>query len=170
VENGPQGQDGYTLLTGDDVSVFVPCICDSWAVNPIYGTPGWRSSPTVFEWQSLSSPLPILSDHHRRAATGLAAGRLAWFDTGQIREMPRGKLTCGCRGWGHVLEDRRDARVWVGGIEKGEHKVGVREIDAWRPDLCAVGCAGFVGVCMTSVKDPTGRFLFITRELYPEPL
>jgi hypothetical protein len=103
VENGPQGEDGYAL-TGDDVSVFTPYHA-SGSRNPIYGAAGQRSPPTVFERQPLPSALPILSDHHRRVATGLAAGRLAWFDTGQIRKMPRGKFTCGRRGWRHVLED-----------------------------------------------------------------
>ena len=104
VENGPQGEDGYALLRGDDVSAFTPCASESGTVNPIYGAAGRRSSPTVFERQPLPSALPILSDHHRRVATGLAAGRLAWFDPGQIRKMPRGKFTCGRRGWRHVLE------------------------------------------------------------------
>src|SRR5579863_7814682 len=32
VENGPQGEEGYALLTGDDVSAF-PRISESWAAN-----------------------------------------------------------------------------------------------------------------------------------------
>lgn len=38
VENGPQGEDGYALLTGDDVSVFTPCASESRTVNPICRT------------------------------------------------------------------------------------------------------------------------------------
>jgi hypothetical protein len=56
VENGPQGQDGYTLLTGDDVSVFIPCISDSWAVNSIYGT----QDGAVHRRYSSGSPYRVL--------------------------------------------------------------------------------------------------------------
>jgi len=51
--------------------------------------------------------------------------------------MPRGKLTCGRRGGGHVLEDCRSAWVWARGLEDIECGLGVREVDAWGPDLCA---------------------------------
>ncbi len=102
VENGPQREDGYALSTGNAVGVFALCTSVSWAANL---APGRRTLPTTFEWQPLSNAFPILSDYHRRAATGLAAYRHPWFDTSQIREMPRGKFTCGCRGRGHMLED-----------------------------------------------------------------
>ena len=138
MENGPQREGGYALLTGDAVGLFVPCTSESWAADNYMAT-GRRSLPTTFGWQPISNAFPIFSDHHCRAATGLAAHHLTRFITCQIREMPRGKLTCDRRGGGHVLEDCRGSWVWAGGLEDTECGPGVREVDAWGPDLCAAG-------------------------------
>lgn len=138
MENGPQREDGYALLTGDAVGLFIPCTSESCVADNCMVT-GHRSLPTTFGWQPISNAFPFFSDYHRRAAAGLAAHHLTRFDTCQIREMPRGKLTCGRRGGGHVLEDCRGAWVWAGSLEDIECGLGMREADAWGSDLCTFG-------------------------------
>jgi hypothetical protein len=88
VENGPRREDGYAPLSGDAVSDFLwPAV--SWAAKVHAGT-GRLTSPKAIEWQPLSNALPVLFDHYRRAAAGLAAHHLPWFDTCQILKVPRG--------------------------------------------------------------------------------